>query len=64
MREVTEKFGKNQQLFNCFLTIKDPRVGGRVTYPLINIITITLCALVSGCDDWKAIELFGHSRKT
>lgn len=53
----------NQYLFTCFLSMKDPRIGGRVKYPLITILMITLCALISGCDTWKSIELFGRERK-
>lgn len=61
--KVTRNFGANQYLFDCFLSIRDPRVGGRVQHALINIITITLCALISGCDTWKSIELFAHERR-
>lgn len=63
MNEVTSKFSSQQHLFNCFLSIHDPRVGGRVTHPLINIIVITLCALICGCDTWKAIAIFAKERK-
>lgn len=61
--EVTRNFGANQYLFDCFLSIRDPRVGGRVQHPLINIITIILCALISGCDTWKGIEMFARERR-
>jgi hypothetical protein len=30
--------------------------------PLINILFITLCALIAGCDGWKAIESFGREK--
>ena len=50
-------------MFNCFLSVKDPRVAGRCTYPLINIIAITLCALICGCDTWESIELFARERR-
>lgn len=63
MLNITSHFGKNQSLFNCLLSMKDPRVKGRVIYPLINIITITLYALICGCDGWKSIELFAHSKR-
>lgn len=63
MLNITYHFGKNQSLFNGFLAIKDPRVSGRVIYPLINIITITLCALICGCEGWKSIELFAQSKR-
>ena len=54
---------ENQLLFSTLLTIKDPRVGGRVQYPLINVLAIALCALICGADTWKGIELFGYQRK-
>lgn len=63
MEKSTINFGVNQSLFEIFLSIRDPRVGGRVIHPLINIITITLCALICGCDNWKAIEIFANERK-
>ena len=63
MLESTRKFGKNQYLFDCFLTIRDPRVGGRCTYSLLNILVIVLCGLICGCDTWKAMELLAKTRK-
>ena len=60
--KVTWNSCANQYLFNCFISIRDPRVGGRVKYPLINILTIVLCALIAGCDTWKSIELFAREK--
>jgi predicted transposase YbfD/YdcC len=54
---------RKQPLFNCFIGLKDPRVGGRCLYPLINIVMITLCGLICGADNWKAIELFAKKRQ-
>lgn len=61
--QSTCKFKKNQYLFNCFLTIRDPRVGGRCTYSLFTILVIVLCGLICGCDNWKAMELLARTRK-
>lgn len=44
--QVTRKFGKNQYLFNCFLTIPEPRVRGRCPYSLLTILVIVLCGLI------------------
>lgn len=33
---------ENQLLFSIFLTVKDPRVGGRTRYPLISLIYLRL----------------------
>lgn len=62
MEKTTCKSLKNQYLFHCFLSIKDPRVPGRCIYPLINILLITLCALICGVDTWKGIADFGKKR--
>lgn len=62
MSKVTRFSVLDQPLFKVFLNLKDPRVGGRCLYPLINIIFITMCALIAGCDGWKAIENFGRER--
>ncbi|EHL30539.1 ISAs1 family transposase [Legionella drancourtii] len=61
--QSTCKFGKNQYLFDCFLTIRDPRVGGRCTYSLLSILVIVLCGLICGCDNWKSMELLAKTRK-
>lgn len=45
-----------------FFSVKDPRVGGRCLHPLRNILFITLCALISGCNEWKGIENFGKEK--
>lgn len=63
MEKVTRISFLDQPLFQVFFDIKDPRVGGRCLHPLINIIFITLCALISGADGWQAIENFGIERK-
>ena len=56
MKKSTRKPVKNQWLFQCFLSIEDPRVMGRCTYPLINILVITLCGIICGANTWEAIE--------
>lgn len=48
----------------CFGDIHDPRVKGRCDYPLIEIITIAICAVVAGADTWTEIETFGKSKET
>lgn len=63
MKKVTRISFLDQPLFRAFLDVPDPRVGGRCLYPLFEIIFITLCALIAGCDSWKSIENFGKSRR-
>lgn len=63
MLESTRKFGKNQYLFDCFLSTHDPRVGGRCTYSLLTVLVIVLCGLICGCNGWNAMALFAKTRK-
>lgn len=62
MDKSTHKVIKNQWLFHCFVNIKDPRVTARCTYPLINILVITLCGIICGANTWEAMADFGHRR--
>ena len=63
MPKITWKLLRTQLLFNCFIEVKDPRVKGRCSHPLINIVVIVICALVSGAQTWQAMELFAKERK-
>jgi len=47
---------------NHFREITDPR-RRKVTYPLINMITIALCAVISGADDFVAIAQWARAKK-
>lgn len=45
-----------------FDKLTDPR-RRRVTYPLINIVTIALCAVICGADDFVAIADYGRKKR-
>lgn len=45
-----------------FSAIEDPRLERTKLHQLIDIITITLCAVISGADSWSDIELFGQCK--
>lgn len=47
----------------CFENVQDPRVVGRCDHLLIDILTITLLAVICGADDWTDIEVFGRVRE-
>lgn len=40
--------------------IDDPRQGSKVTYPLFDIIFLTVVAVIGGSEGWEDIEDFGH----
>jgi predicted transposase YbfD/YdcC len=45
-----------------FRKLKDPRINRRKKHLLIDIITITICAVICGCNDWQQIETFARCR--
>ena len=46
----------------CFSPIKEPRIDRNKKHLLIDILTIAICAVVSGADDWVAVAEFGRSK--
>ena len=52
---------KSTKIQDHFATLTDPRRRPPV-YPLINIVTIAVCAVICGADDFVAIAKFGRSR--
>jgi len=45
-----------------FSGLPDPRVVGRISHGLLDILFLTLCAVICGMDDWEAIEEWGQAR--
>ncbi len=45
-----------------FAGLTDPR-RGRVTYPLLNVVTIALCATIAGADDFVAIADWARRKR-
>lgn len=43
--------------------IEDPRRTYLNDHPLINIITIALCAVIAGAEGWTDIEMFGQQKR-
>jgi predicted transposase YbfD/YdcC len=46
----------------CFSTLTDPR-RRKVVYPLVNVVTIAICAVLCGADDFVAIAQFGRTKR-
>lgn len=46
-----------------FGNIEDPRRTYLNDHPLINIITIALCAVIAGAEGWTDMEMFGQQKK-
>lgn len=53
---------KSARLHDHFADLSDPRKR-EVTYPLINIVVIAICAVICGADDFVAIAEFGRKKR-
>ena len=49
MADIIEHFG----------SLPDPRIERKKQHKLIDIIFITMAAVICGCDDWYEIEEYG-----
>ena len=45
-----------------FAPLSDPRIARGKAHQLLDIVVLAICAVVSGADDWEAIEEFGHTK--
>ncbi|RPJ79399.1 MAG: ISAs1 family transposase [Deltaproteobacteria bacterium] len=45
-----------------FSSLSDPRMSGKVRHKLMDIITITICAVISGADAWTEVEEYGKAK--
>ncbi len=45
-----------------FIELEDPRIERSKLHKLIDIITITICAVICGADGWVEIETYGKSK--
>lgn len=53
---------RSASLITKLENITDPRAGDPV-YPLVNILFMTICAVVAGADDYVAIAKFANTKK-
>jgi len=47
-----------------FTRLPDPRVRRTRRHALVDILVITVCAVICGADDWVAIARFGRAKRT
>ncbi len=52
----------SRQIKTHFAALTDPR-RRKVAYPLINIVTIALCAVIAGADDFVTIAAWGRNKR-
>lgn len=47
-----------------FGELPDPRNGPNIRHPLLSIVSIAICAVVCGADDWVEVEQFGQAKQS
>lgn len=52
----------NLTIKKYFRKLKDPRVRRRQRHLLVDIVIITICAVICGCNDWQQVETFARAR--
>ncbi len=51
-----------ERLSEHFAELPDPRVVGRTDHRLVDILVLTICAVLCGADDWEAVEIWGEAK--
>lgn len=46
-----------------FLSLRAPRAKHSIEHRLIDIVIITICAVICGADNWVEIENYGHDKQ-
>jgi predicted transposase YbfD/YdcC len=54
---------ENKGLIGYFSIIKDPRIERTKRHKLIDILVISICGTLCGCDGWVEIEEFGKAKE-
>ena len=49
-------------LLSHFEPLEDPRTTYLVEHPLLDIVALTICAVICGAETWEGIEAYGHSK--
>ncbi len=52
----------SSSLLTHFETLEDPRTAYLVEHPLLDIVALTICAVICGAETWEEIEAYGHSK--
>ncbi len=60
---MKEQTRTTNSLLDHLQVILDPRMENKCDHKLIDIIAITICAVICGADDWNAIESFGKAKQ-
>jgi len=54
---------KELSIVNHFSSLRDPRQAHKTAHSLMDILILTLCAVLSGADTWVDVQAFGQAKK-
>ena len=60
---MKEQKRTTNSLLDHLQAISDPRTENKCDHKLVDILAITICAVICGADDWNAIESFGKAKQ-
>ena len=43
-----------------YVALEDPRIGRNRRHQLIDIVVLTVCAVISGCETWEDLQDYGN----
>jgi len=53
----------NSNIERYFGELDDPRSGQNIQHKLVDILTIAICGIICGADNWVDIEMFGQAKR-
>ena len=51
-------------LLDHFATLEDPRAQNLLEHQLLDIIALSICAIICGADTWVEIEQYGKAKES
>ena len=57
------KKSTSMNIIDHFRDIEDPRIDRRKRHMIWDIIVLTICAVVCGCETWEDIETYGKIKE-
>ena len=56
------KKAEDVAFLDYFDDLPDPRMSGKIAYPMPELLLLSLCAMISGCESWLDIEQYGQHK--
>ncbi len=60
---MSPSINPSASLLKHFESIDDPRTEYLIEHQLLEIIAMTICAVICGAESWVEIEEYGHSKQ-